>query len=52
MIANDLGHRITPSWVSFTEDGERLVGHAAKAQFAMNPTQTIYDAKYGPIVNC
>jgi endoplasmic reticulum chaperone BiP len=50
VIANDLGHRITPSWVSFSEDGERLVGHAAKTQFAMNPTQTIYDAKYGSIL--
>jgi endoplasmic reticulum chaperone BiP len=45
IIANDQGHRITPSVVSFTQTGERLIGEAAKNQAAMNPTNTIYDAK-------
>jgi len=44
IIANDMGNRTTPSYVAFT-DGERLVGDAAKNQAAMNPTNTIFDAK-------
>ena len=44
IIANDQGNRITPSWVSFTED-ERLVGDAAKNQMAQNPSNTVFDAK-------
>ncbi|KAJ1673840.1 ATPase with role in protein import into the ER, partial [Spiromyces aspiralis] len=45
IIANDQGNRITPSYVAFTKDGERLVGDAAKNQAASNPENTIYDAK-------
>ncbi|KAF9164394.1 ATPase with role in protein import into the ER [Actinomortierella ambigua] len=45
IIANDQGNRITPSYVAFKEDGERLVGDAAKNQYASNPTNTIFDAK-------
>ncbi|KAK3809259.1 MAG: putative ER Hsp70 chaperone BiP [Benniella sp.] len=44
IIANDQGHRNTPSYVAFTDE-ERLVGDAAKNQFAANPTNTIFDAK-------
>ncbi|KAJ3113780.1 ATPase with role in protein import into the ER [Phlyctochytrium bullatum] len=44
IIANDQGHRITPSYVGFTDE-ERLVGDAAKNQAAMNPTNTVFDAK-------
>ncbi|KAI9230872.1 MAG: heat shock 70 kDa protein [Piptocephalis tieghemiana] len=44
IIANDQGHRITPSYVAFTED-ERLVGDAAKNQAPANPTNTVFDAK-------
>jgi L1 cell adhesion molecule like protein len=44
IIANDMGNRTTPSYVAFT-DGERLVGDAAKNQAAMNPTNTVFDAK-------
>merc|ERR1711936_1331513 len=43
-IANDQGNRTTPSYVAFT-DSERLIGDAAKNQVAMNPTNTIFDAK-------
>ncbi|KAL6607976.1 hypothetical protein ACP70R_041039 [Stipagrostis hirtigluma subsp. patula] len=45
IIANDQGNRITPSWVAFTDAGERLIGEAAKNQAAANPERTIYDAK-------
>jgi heat shock protein 1/8 len=44
IIANDQGNRTTPSYVAFT-DTERLVGDAAKNQVAMNPTNTVFDAK-------
>ena len=44
IIANDQGNRTTPSYVSFS-DTERLVGDAAKNQSAMNPINTIFDAK-------
>ena len=44
VIANDQGQRTTPSYVAFTE-GERLVGDAAKNQVAMNPENTVFDAK-------
>lgn len=44
IIANDQGNRTTPSYVAFS-DSERLVGDAAKNQAAMNPTNSIYDAK-------
>eukprot|EP00727_Mastigamoeba_balamuthi_P004777 m51a1_g14298 putative heat shock protein hss1 (670) ;mRNA; r:434417-436426 len=44
VIANDQGNRVTPSYVAFTET-ERLVGEAAKNQAAMNPENTVFDAK-------
>ncbi len=44
IIANDLGNRITPSWVAFTET-ERLIGEAAKNQAPSNPENTIFDVK-------
>jgi len=44
IISNDQGNRITPSYVAFNET-ERLIGDAAKNQAAMNPTNTVYDAK-------
>jgi len=44
IIANDQGLNTTPSYVAFTEE-ERLIGDAAKAQVARNPTNTIFDAK-------
>jgi len=45
IIANDQGNRITPSYVAFTAEGERLVGDAAKNQLTSNPENTIFDAK-------
>lgn len=47
ILVNDQGNRITPSYVAFTDE-ERLVGDAAKNQYAQNPTRTIYDIKYVP----
>src|SRR5277367_6983547 len=44
VIANDQGNRTTPSYVAFT-DTERLIGDAAKNQVAMNPHNTVFDAK-------
>lgn len=44
IIANDQGNRTTPSYVAFTET-ERLIGDAAKNQVAMNPKNTVFDAK-------
>ena len=44
IIPNELGNRITPSVVAFTDD-DRLVGEAAKNQAALNPKRTIYSVK-------
>lgn len=44
IIANDQGNRTTPSYVAFT-DTERLIGDGAKNQVAMNPSNTVFDAK-------
>lgn len=44
IIANTQGNRTTPSYVAFS-DTERLIGDAAKNQAAMNPTNTVFDAK-------
>ncbi|KAI9171784.1 Ribosome-associated molecular chaperone SSB1 [Paramyrothecium foliicola] len=44
IIANEQGSFTTPSFVSFT-DKERLIGEAAKNNAAMNPINTVFDAK-------
>ena len=44
IIANDQGNRTTPSYVAFT-DTERLIGDAAKNQVALNPSNSVFDAK-------
>uniref|UniRef100_A0A8C0HXN1 Heat shock cognate 71 kDa protein n=1 Tax=Balaenoptera musculus TaxID=9771 RepID=A0A8C0HXN1_BALMU len=44
IIASDQGNQTTPSYVTFT-DTKRLTGDAAKNQVAMNPTNTVFDAK-------
>ena len=40
IMANDQGNRITPSYVAFMDNGERLVGDAAKNQATINPENT------------
>ncbi|KAK2703821.1 endoplasmic reticulum chaperone BiP-like [Artemia franciscana] len=45
IIPNDQGNRITPSYVAFTADGERLIGDAAKNQLTKNPKNTVFDVK-------
>jgi len=45
IIPNDQGNRITPSYMAFTPEGERLVGDSAKNQLTSNPKNTIFDAK-------
>ncbi|XP_028395034.1 endoplasmic reticulum chaperone BiP-like [Dendronephthya gigantea] len=45
IIANDQGNRITPSYVAFTPEGERLIGDGAKNQLTSNPENTVFDAK-------
>ena len=42
IIANDQGNRITPSYVAFTPDGERLIGDAAKNQLTSNPESKFF----------
>ncbi|WOH15574.1 hypothetical protein DCAR_0935116 [Daucus carota subsp. sativus] len=44
IIANDQGNRTTPSYVAFT-DTERFTGDAARNQSALNPVNTVFDAK-------
>jgi molecular chaperone DnaK len=45
VIPNEEGGRTTPSVVSFSEEGERLVGAIAKRQSVTNPKATIYSIK-------
>ena len=45
IIANDQGNRITPSYVAWTADDQRLIGDAAKKQASANPENMVYDAK-------
>lgn len=45
VIENAEGGRTTPSMVAFTENGERLVGQAAKRQAVTNPSNTLYAIK-------
>nr|PZM93624.1 MAG: molecular chaperone DnaK [Pseudomonadota bacterium] len=45
VIANEEGHRTTPSVVAFTKDGEVLVGQVARRQAITNPKNTIFSVK-------
>ena len=44
IIPNNLGNKMTPSYVSFTSTG-RLIGQAAKNMMAENPSNPVYDIK-------
>src|ERR1700744_4631610 len=45
VIENSEGARTTPSMVAFADNGERLVGQAAKRQAVTNPSNTLYAVK-------
>lgn len=45
IIPNDQGNRITPSYVAWDTNGERLIGDAAKNQATVNPETTVFDVK-------
>ncbi len=45
VIANSEGMRTTPSVVSFSKDGEQLVGQLARRQAVLNPQNTFYGVK-------
>ena len=45
VLDNSEGSRTTPSVVSMTKGGERLVGQVAKRQAVTNPENTIYSIK-------
>jgi len=45
VIPNEEGARTTPSVVSITKSGERLVGQVAKRQAVANPENTVYSIK-------
>ena len=45
VIENSEGARTTPSVVGFTDEGERLVGMAAKRQGVTNPSDTLFAIK-------
>jgi molecular chaperone DnaK (HSP70) len=45
IIPNDQGNRITPSYVAWNDEGERLIGDGAKNQATLNPEQTVFDVK-------
>ena len=45
IVANSEGHRLTPSVVAFSKDGELLVGQVAKRQAITNPENTVFSVK-------
>lgn len=45
VIHNQEGGRTTPSMVSYTADGEVVVGASSKRQMVTNPTRTVFGAK-------
>ena len=44
IIPNDHGYRTTPTYVAFTEN-RSLIGDSAKTQIAINPENTVFNAK-------
>jgi L1 cell adhesion molecule like protein len=45
IIPDEGGNRTTPSYVAWTDDGERVVGHRAKALASKAPQRTLFDVK-------
>lgn len=46
IIENEQGSRMTPSYVSFTSNGERLIGDAAKNLLTSNPNSTFIESTF------
>jgi len=45
ILADEGGNKTTPSYVAWTDDGERVVGHRAKQMAAKAPQRTLFDIK-------
>jgi len=45
ILADEGGNKTTPSYVAWTDDGERVVGHRAKGMAARAPQRTLFDVK-------
>ncbi len=45
IIADDQGNRVIPSYVAWTQEGERFIGDSAKNQATINPENTIFGVK-------
>ena len=45
ILVNDQGNRITPSYVAFMDNGDRLVGDAAKNAYHSNTGNTVFNTK-------
>ena len=45
VLENAEGARTTPSYIAFTDDGDRIAGQPAKRQAVTNPTKTLYGIK-------
>lgn len=45
ILADEGGNRTVPSYVAWTDDGERVVGHRAKSMAARAPLRTLFDVK-------
>ena len=45
IIPNSEGHNTTPSFVGYSNSGEKLVGQVAKRQAVTNPKKTLFGIK-------
>lgn len=45
VLENAEGARTTPSYIAFTNEGDRIAGQPAKRQAVTNPTKTLYGIK-------
>ena len=45
IIPDREGHKLTPSAIYFEEDGEVVVGHAARQKMALKPERGVFSVK-------